>query len=48
MEKYKKVIHEEFPDGSYSVSDVQDYFKRNIKKHEPVTDNHCTKMEVFH
>ena len=29
----------ELPDGSYSVSDIQDYFKYIIKKHEKVTDN---------
>ena len=26
-------------DGSYSVSDSQDYFKHILKKHETVTDN---------
>ena len=33
--------NEEFdlPDGSYSVSDIQDYFEYIIKKHEAVTDN---------
>ena len=30
----------ELPDGSYSVSDIQDYFKYILKKkHETVTDN---------
>ena len=29
----------ELPDGSYSVSDIQDYFDYFIKKHETVTDN---------
>ena len=29
----------ELPDGSYSVSDIQDYFEYVIKKHEAVTDN---------
>ena len=29
----------ELPDGSYSVSDIQDYFKNIFKKHETVTDN---------
>ena len=29
----------ELPDGSYSVSDVPDYFEYIIKKHETVTDN---------
>ena len=28
----------ELPNGSYSVSDIQDYFDY-IKKHEAVTDN---------
>ena len=28
-----------WPDGSLSVSDIQDYFKYIIKKHEKVTDN---------
>ena len=27
------------PDGSYSVSDIQDYFEYIIKKHETITDN---------
>ena len=33
--------NEEFylPDGSYSVSDIQDYFEYIIRKHEAVTDN---------
>ena len=29
----------ELPDGSCSVSDIQDYFKYIIKKHETVTGN---------
>ena len=29
----------ELPDGSYSVSDIQDYFECTFKKHETVTDN---------
>ena len=29
----------ELPDGSYSVSDIKDYFEYIIKKHETVTDN---------
>ena len=29
----------EIPDGSYSVSDNQDYFKHIFKKHDTVTDN---------
>ena len=27
------------PDGSYSVSDIQDYFEYIIRKHETITDN---------
>ena len=27
------------PDGSYSVSDIQDYFKYIIKKYETMADN---------
>ena len=30
----------ELSNGSYSVSDIQDYFEYIIKKHETVTDNH--------
>ena len=29
----------ELPDGSYSVSDIPDYFECILKKHETVTDN---------
>ena len=29
----------ELPGGSYSLSDIQDYFKYIQKKHETVTDN---------
>ena len=29
----------QLPDGSYSVSDIPDYFKYILKKHETVTDN---------
>ena len=51
MEKYKKVNNKfkisaptwneefELPDGSYSVSDIQDYFEYIIKKLEIVIDN---------
>ena len=31
--------HSELTDGSYSVSDIQDYFDCIIKKHERLTDN---------
>ena len=29
----------ELPDGSHSVSDIQDYFEHNLKKHGEKTDN---------
>ena len=29
----------ELPDGSYSVSDIQEYFECMIKKHETLADN---------
>ena len=28
-----------FPNGSYSVSDIEDYFEYIIKKHETIADN---------
>ena len=34
------------PHGSYSVSDIQDYFKYIIKKHETIVDNHPVQMYV--
>ena len=34
----------ELPDGSYSVFEIQDYFKYFIKKHETVTDNNIRKQ----
>ena len=36
----------ELPDGSYSVSDIQDYFECIIKKHGTVTDNPSIKVYV--
>ena len=45
MEKCKKNhirvwnLKFELPDESYSVSDIQDYFKYILKNHEKVTDN---------
>ena len=38
--------NEEFqlPDGSYSVSDYQEYFEYIIKKHETVVDNPSTEI----
>ena len=29
----------DLPDGSYSVSDIQDHFEYIIKKHETIADN---------
>ena len=29
----------DLPDGSYSISDIQDYFESIIKKHETLTEN---------
>ena len=29
----------DLPDGSYSISDIQDYFEFVIKKHETLTEN---------
>ena len=34
------------PDGSYSVSDIQDYFKYIIKKHETIADNSPVQIYV--
>ena len=36
----------EWPDGSYSVSDIQDYFEYIIKKQKTVTDNTSIKLYV--
>ena len=30
----------DLPDGSYSISDIQDYFEYIIKKHKALTENH--------
>ena len=40
--------NEEFqlPDGSYSVSDIQDYFEHIIKKHEAIIDNPSIRIYV--
>ena len=54
MEKYKKFITSaptwnekfELPNGSYSVSDIQDYFEHIIKTHQTVTDKHPIKIYV--
>ena len=29
----------DFPDGSYSIADIQDYFESIIKKYETLTEN---------
>ena len=29
----------DLPDGSYSISNIQDYFKFIIKKHDTLTEN---------
>ena len=34
----------EFPDGSYSVSDIQDYFEYILKKHGEKNDNPFTRL----
>ena len=34
----------ELPDGSYSVSDIQDYFEYIIRKHETVTGNSAIRI----
>ena len=36
----------ELPDGSYSVSDIQDYFEYILKKHETVTDNPSIRIYI--
>ena len=36
----------ELPDGSYSISDIQYYFKYFFKKHEKVTDNFSIMIQV--
>ena len=34
-------------DGSYSVSDIQDYFEYIIKKHETIVDNPPVQIYFF-
>ena len=36
----------ELPDGSYSVSYIQDYFDFILKKHETVTDNPSIRIHI--
>ena len=33
----------DLPDGSYSISDIQDYFEYIIKKHDTISHNHPCK-----
>ena len=49
--KFKKSAstwNDEFhlPDGSYSVSDIKDYFKYIIRKHETIADNSAVQIDV--
>ena len=37
----------ELPDGSYSASDIQDYFEYILKGHREKTDNPSIKMYVY-
>ena len=37
----------ELPNGSFSVSDIQDYFEYIIKKHETLTDNLSIRIYVY-
>ena len=36
----------ELPDGSYSVSDIQDYFEYILKKHSESVDNPSNRMYI--
>ena len=36
----------EIPDGSYSISDIQDYFENILKKHTENVDNSSIKIYV--
>ena len=36
----------ELPDGSYSVSDIQDYFEYIFRKHDTVTDNPSIRIYI--
>ena len=36
----------DLPDGSYSASDIQDYFEHIIKKHETIADNPPVQIDV--
>ena len=37
----------ELPNGSFSVSDIQEYFEYIIKKHETLTDNLSIRIYVY-
>ena len=37
----------ELPDGCYSVSDIQDYFRHVIKNHETLTDKSQVQTHVY-
>ena len=36
----------ELPDGSYSISDIQDYFEYILKKHSESVDNPSVRMHI--
>ena len=36
----------ELPDGSYSISDIQDYFEYILKKHSEIVDNPSIRMYI--
>ena len=36
----------ELTDGSYSISEIEDYFEHIIKKHETLTDNPLIQIHV--
>ena len=37
----------DLPDGSYSISDIQDYFEFIIKKHETVTADENSPVLIY-
>ena len=36
----------DLPDGSYSISDIEDYFEYSIKKHETIANNPSVEIHV--
>ena len=36
----------DLPDGSYSISDIEDYFEYGIKKHETIANNPSVEIHV--